>query len=199
MRKGFRITRIAKITAVLAAIVFSGFIGFRIYAINKAYPAAKVKSYSMGDKFDFHGAEISVDGAELCHTSDIIEGYVCDQLDNQNNPLSNDECKVLIVTITAENKTDEELMLPFHEVNAESVGWHNGLGLTEFCAVNEGITWPDIKLPAGETTTVKLTFNMFSIQFKDKEWERVDDREYDLLFSEYPVKTVVEVVEGELR
>ncbi len=199
MRKGFRITRIAKITAVLAAIVFSGFIGFRIYAINKAYPAAKVKSYSIGDKFDFHGAEISVDSVKLCLTSDIIEGYVCDTHDDQGNLLSNDECRTLLVTVTAENKTDEELMLPFHEVAAESDGWHNGLGLETFCAANEWLTWPDIKLPAGETTTVKLTFNMYSTKFKNKEWQRVDKRDYSMVFSEYPVKTVVEVVEGELR
>ncbi len=188
-----------RIISVLASALFISIIGFKIYAVNKAYPAAQIKSYSLGDKFDFHGAEISVDSATLCPTSDIIEGYVCNVLDEHNKPLSNDQCKVLIVTITAENKTAEELILPFHEVAAESDGWHNGLGLTEFCAVNEGITWPDIKLPAGEMTTVKLTFNMYSIQFKNKEWKWVDKRNYSLVFSEYPVKTAVEVVEGELR
>lgn len=198
MRKGFSITIIAKITAALAVAVLAVVVGFRIYAVNREYPAARVEKYSLGDKFDFHGAEISVDSVTLCRTSDVIEGYVCDSLDRRGEPLSDDDCRVLVVTVTAENKTDEELMLPFHEVAAESDGWYNGLGLTEFCAVNESITWPDIKLPAGEMTTVKLTFNMYSIQFKNKEWERVDKRNYSLVFSEYPIKTAVDVVEGEL-
>ena len=159
----------------------------KIYAVNQKYPPAEVVAYGIGDVIEFSEMNMTVTASRIDYAANIIDDYEVEIYNKNNNLLSEDECKLLVVDLAIENTTNNEITVPLYVINAESGGWSNGIDATDFRKLNIGLEQPIITISAGETAYVSVPFAMYSIQFKDSAWSAVDSREYSVVFSVYPI------------
>ena len=55
-----------------------------------------------------------------------------------------------------------------------------------------GVNFSDLlQIEPGETCQVKLPFSMIDFHFFPDDWDHVEDRQYELVLSLYPIKRVI--------
>lgn len=188
-------TKKSKLAIGICGVVLAALVIWRIYYINTKYPQAEVVAYNMLDEFEFNELEFTVTDYQIFDADQVIDGFVSEVTDSDGNPLSNDQCKFLVVEMTIVNHTGKEITVPLYSLLAESGGWANGISSNAFKSLNESLEQPTVKLLSGKSCEVNVPFAMYSTQFKDKDWNKIDQREYKIVFSTYPVKTVVELAD----
>lgn len=180
-----------KYTCLALSIAVMCFVGMRIYAVNQKYPPAEVITYNVGDTVETSGMSITITGSKIDYAANFIDGYVSGVVDSNNLPLPEDECRLLVIYITIENFTNEEVTIPLYTMYAESGGWANGINMSGFRGLNPNLSQPALTISAGESESVAVPFAMYSVQFKEKDWDFVDKREYGIVLSVYPIKAIV--------
>lgn len=178
-----------KILAAVVGIVVIGCCVFRICQVNRMYPEAAVESYQVGQPFQYGNLTLTVEDSMLIGPDRLIqEGYIASDPDLEGiNP---EDMRALLITLHVQNLSDRSAGLPLYIFNAESDGWSNGLDMNwaELASGGQGI---DVMLEPGEEKTVVLAYQLFAVQFQRKDWNRIDQRAFSLVFSIYPVKRMV--------
>ena len=96
--------------------------------------------------------------------------------------------KVVYATVEIQNITDKEMKVPLYKLYIESdLHYCNGLDLEMYMIDNTNQP-VEINLKSKEKVTVSLPYSIYSFQFKENEWNSIEDYNFYLVNSRYPVK-----------
>lgn len=98
-----------------------------------------------------------------------------------------EEVKIILVNVTYFNKTDKSKTVDIRPNSIEKTGYSTATEMMFYSLCNQFDL--DVTLKAGEKKEVILPYILFKFQFKQREWEKLEDEVFYISNSRYPVKT----------
>ena len=98
-----------------------------------------------------------------------------------------EEVKIILVNVTYFNKTDKSKTVDTRPNSIEKTGYSTATEMEFYHICNSlGL---EFELKGGEEKEIILPYILFKFQFKPNEWEKIEDKEFYISNSRYPVKT----------
>ena len=169
------------------AIAFFGMCGWRIAVLNQKYPPPKVERYRVGETAHYNGMDIDIQESYFLSEQDIDKYF--SKFTSQGY-----QAKCLAVQARFSNNGTENVMLDLSQFRLVSGGWSNGINFNVHQQYNNPeAVYLMLELAPGEEYTTILTYSMLDSHFEPGDWESVEDRQYTLVLSLYPIKRVIEL------
>ena len=175
-----------KIILLAAAGIVLVATAFGYHKVNAEHPRAIIKEAAFGETLEYQkDVLISVDKAEILSKEETNK--LLSDIDIE--PLA--DSRIINVTITLTNSTEEIQELDMTDLNLVTSGMTNGIAkdISDSCSGSYG-RLKQVLAP-GETQQITYPYEMLSLWFTKKDWEQIEERELWLSFSEYPVKTIL--------
>lgn len=170
--------------AIAGIVIVATALGY--HKVNAEHPRAVIKEAAPGETLEYQkGVLISVDKAEVLSKEETNKSLS----DIDIEPIA--DSRIINVTIVLTNTTQETQELDMTELNLVTSGMANGIAkhISDF----DDDSYGRLKqvLTPGETRKVTYPYEMLSLWFTKKDWEQIEEREFWLSFSQYPVKTIL--------
>ena len=156
-------------------------VAFRIYSINKKFPAMNVTTIPFGETTSVLGAEVTINSFKIGRPEEFS---LVPQYENEYD---------LIVEMILYNPEDEALTLPLSDFYLESGAWSNGLVMDYYGILNPNFRGFTILLEPKKEATILLPYLLIDSQVRQFSDDAVKEREYKLVRIKYPNKEVFEL------
>ena len=163
--------------------------GARYYSVNAHYPSPKVKTYTKGETLELGNYRFTLKkwewhNGEIYH--ELMPGYVW-LIENGKSYPSEKE-RVGIATVTIEKWKDDDTFLDLTNITFESKAWGNQWDHEFFMGINQDLEGLRLEMKAGESRDILFPIATGEIQFPQKEWDMIDQRDFYIVIDYYPVK-----------
>jgi hypothetical protein len=171
----------------------------RIYDINRQYPDAKIVMHEVGETIPGGGTSVTVNGGELIDVAELARlapDYEEILMDPNvvDPPYRDDQIRYLLFRVTVANDTEEAQRMSLVEMCADALIWSNGIELDLYREMNPDFASPArIELAPRQTAEIILPYQLSDVQFKEKDWAKIDEWDFDLSLSTYPTRHLVRV------
>ena len=164
-----------------AVILLTALYIFRVYKVNSEIQAVKEDIIPFGtEKEVSNGLSMKVDGYESITKEEAEKRYDYElEMD--------EEAKIILVKVTYSNKTNKNKTVDTRPNSIEKTGYTNATEIMLYNYLNSFEL--DFELKSGEKREVLLPYVLFKFQFKQNEWENLDEDVFYISNSRYPVKT----------
>lgn len=185
----------AVIPFISLLIIVSGLITVRINILNKTFPNPSIHEHYINEKID--GGEISLTALDsnLAHNSHIkklFPDYIDYTMNSDGTNVTDEQVRVLLVHVKLTNNTEFDKEMSLVQFTAESCAWANGIDGSLFSLFNKENNNPmGVVVPANSEIELFLPYSMYDFQFNRSEWKYIDNRKFDLVLSNYPVKNII--------
>ena len=166
------------IGAVILLVVLHA---FRVYKVNSEIRAVKEVIIPFGTEREVsNNVNMKINGYTVLSKEEAKEKY--------NYDLDMDaEVKIILVNVTYFNKTNKSKTVDTRPNSIEKTGYSTATEMMFYSLCNQFDL--DVTLKAGEKKEVILPYILFKFQFKQREWEKLEDEVFYISNSRYPVKT----------
>lgn len=161
----------------------------RFVYMNIKYPSPQTKTFSKDEVVTIGNYEISLinwqwsDG-EIIHQ--VYPGYKLIEMDGEEYPVKQERVGLAEITIKKTDSDDTHLDLT--EITFESGAWGNQFDMELIMALNPDLDSLTLSLNKGEVKKIVFPITMLDIQFPNKRWKNIDERNFYIVFQYYPVK-----------
>lgn len=164
-------------TVILLVVLYA----FRVYKVNSEIRAVKEDIIPFGTEREVsNSVNMKINGYTVLSKEEAKEKYNYDlEMD--------EEVKIILVNVTYINKTNKSKTVDTRPNSIEKTGYSTATEMMFYSLCNQFDL--DVTLKAGEKKEVILPYILFKFQFKPNEWEKIEDKEFYISNSRYPVKT----------
>lgn len=154
---------------------------FRVYKVNSEIRAVKEVIIPFGTEREVsNNVNMKINGYTVLSKEEAKEKYNYDlEMD--------EEVKIILVNVTYFNKTNKSKTVDTRPNSIEKTGYSTATEMMFYSLCNQ--FYLDVTLKAGEKKEVILPYILFKFQFKQREWEKLEDEVFYISNSRYPVKT----------
>lgn len=166
------------IGAVILLVVLHA---FRVYKVNSEIRAVKEVIIPFGTEREVsNNVNMKINGYTVLSKEEAKEKYNYDlEMD--------EEVKIILVNVTYFNKTNKSKTVDTRPNSIEKTGYSTATEMEFYHICNSlGL---EFELKGGEEKEIILPYILFKFQFKPNEWEKIEDKEFYISDSRYPVKT----------
>ena len=164
-------------TVILFVVLYA----FRVYKVNSEIRAVKEDIIPFGTEREVNNSvNMKINGYTVLSKEEAREKYNYDlEMD--------EEVKIILVNVTYFNKTDKSKTVDTRPNSIEKTGYSTATEMMFYSLCNQFDL--DVTLKAGEKKEVILPYILFKFQFKQSEWDKLEDEVFYISDSRYPVKT----------
>lgn len=164
-------------TVILLVVLYA----FRVYKVNSEIRAVKEDIIPFGTEREVsNSVNMKINGYTVLSKEEAKEKYDYDLG-------MDEEVKIILVNVTYFNKTDKSKTVDTRPNSIEKTGYSTATEMMFYSLCNQFDL--DVTLKAGEKKEVILPYILFKFQFKQSEWEKLEDEVFYISNSRYPVKT----------
>ncbi len=151
--------------------------------INRKVHPAVVEEAKIGEQLEFQdGVMISVDSYRFL--PDEEQERLIEKMDRE--PMVG--FKMLEVKLSIENTTAESKKIIMTDLYVEGTGMGNGISKGIIDISGERYSSLLQELQPGESRQICFPYNILPNQISEKEWGKIEERGFWLVFSSYPIK-----------
>lgn len=176
----------SKVVISILLILIIVILRLRYNYINKQYPQVIEEIYSIGEKIDYRGVELSVEEVRIIEHEEIVDMNL-----QESKFYLEDKRKAIVAIVTFKNNSDKLVSIESDYFEATTIDWHNGLNYEMFSVLNGGDKSPYVELNSKEEITLQLPYEMFDFQFKENTWDKIRELQFRLVVDVYPIKKSV--------
>ncbi len=169
-----------KIKMGIIFILALGYV-FGAYKINTQFKQVKLEEISFGTEHEvISGVQMKVNGFSRMDKEELYRNYGY-KMDYDG------EIKAFFVPVTYSNESEKAQMVATYNNNIERVGYSNGIDPLLYNMCNTcGL---EFELEKGEKKNIILTYILLDFQFTDKKWNKINEEDFVITTSRYPIKT----------
>lgn len=176
---------------ILISILFLVLFLIRYNYLNTKYPEVIIDSSSMNEPVNYFDFSLCAEKYAIINQNEIKEkNIISEQLP------SGFETKMVLVTLNIKNTSTQEKTIELYPFVLESNGWRSAFDFEAFNKLNSENVSTSLRLKPGKSQTVILPFTMYNSQFKKDYWAKLQNKEFDLIFSLYPIKKYIKLYNG---
>jgi hypothetical protein len=183
---------LVSIMCIVLLAAFTSWCAWRIWYINKLYPASEHKEYNVGDKIDYYGLDITVNSYEYLSSDEVLKEYP-DLINSAaiSSVDTDDVLYCLVVDLTAENNSEEAKTADITEMVATSSPYSYEVCPSEVNKyVNNGDTSKGsirVSVDPGQTYNSKYLYVIDDKTFIDSdEKTKIKDMKFNYVLGAYP-------------
>lgn len=170
---------------VLILMVILALWAYRVYAVNRQIPQVKIETMDGNQWNEWKdGVELRADGIDFMEDASIRQ-EVPEEL------LYDYEMKLLWATVQIRNTSTEEREVDLLDLGAESEGWCNIPDVQFYSELERTTGTLRIHLKPDESVSYRLPYLFLKANFRDKEWEKIENKKYYLTLTLYPEKRMI--------
>lgn len=185
------------IPIICVAVMLTVLSAIRIYQLNTAYPNPYIAEHSANEIIEGGNISISVVKSKLAdgsYINSIFPDYIDRTQNDDGTKVTNEQIRVLLIYTKLINSTNEEQRMSIVQMYAESLVWSNGIDAGLYPLLNPNSNNPmEVVIPANKEVDVIMPYSMYNFQFNETDWKNVDNRNFNLTLSSYPVKHIVKL------
>ena len=181
--------KITVILLVILSILILVLMLIRCVYLNLQYPNPTIFATKSDNVITINNYEISLtawkwgDGEII---QEVYPGYHLIEIDGEEYPTNQE--RVGLAEVTIHKVKNDSTSLDLSEVTFESGSWGNQFDFDLFMHLNPNLDNLMLKLSEDETVTVTFPITMLDIQFSEKSWENIDNRQFFIVVQYYPEK-----------
>jgi len=173
--------RVIKIVSIILIIMLSIGYGIGICKINSRYKV-EVEEIPFGVTYEvIDGVKMKVNGYRCLDKEELVKAY--DYMVDYEGDI-----KAILVSVTYRNESGQTKGVATYNNNIELVGYSNGIDPILYSVCNSFDL--EFELKNGEEKDIILTYILLDFQFTDGKWKQIEEEEFLLSTSRYPVKTI---------
>lgn len=173
--------------SVLLIIILIGCL-IRYNNLNEQYQPPTYENYKQNQVVSYNSFAIKASEFEVMNEEDIQDlGPVYEDV----TTIDGSSIKSIVTEVRIKNPSSQQMKLEVYPFVIESGGYSNGIDADLFHVLNKDEATMIPVLDAGEEITLQLPFTMIESQFTDKDWDNIENREFNLVLSLYPVKKTI--------
>ncbi len=162
---------------------------FQIIRVNTRFPQTSIISTKLGEYLEFDNLNLKATSYEMIPYKSISNNNELKSLVNQ---IDDGEVNLIKTSIMIENNTNDTIEFPLYDVILQSNSWANAINLDTFKYFNNNSSLL-IKIMPSESIELILPYLIHQIQFSNEDWRGVQKRNFQLVFSLYPQKKLIEL------
>lgn len=161
----------------------------RCIYLNLQYPNPAIITTQNGNVLTIGNYDISLTGwtwgdGEIIHK--VYPGYHLIEIDGEESPTKQE--RVGLAEVTIHKVKNDSTTLDLSGVTFESEAWGNQFDFDLFMHLNPNLDNLILELSEDETVTVTFPITMLDIQFSEKSWKNIDNRQFYIVVQYYPEK-----------
>ena len=176
----------AVIVGILLLIIFTV---FRYNQVNQEYPKQQVETQTIEKSFSAYGCTVTFSNPQMYLIKDFMREYNLSDEDLKDLRYDSESENYLItVVLNVKSKTAEDMALDkiMEQCSIQSDGFSNFYSIELVDVVS---TIPEVKNDTDKSLTIP--FSIPKSLFSSKDWEQIEEREFEIALGCYPVKYVV--------
>ncbi|ESL02094.1 hypothetical protein GCWU000282_02913 [Catonella morbi ATCC 51271] len=164
-----------------AVILLVVLYAFRVYKVNSEIRAVKEDIIPFGTEREVsNSVNMKINGYTVLSKEEAKEKYDYDLG-------MDEEVKIILVNVTYFSKTNKSKTVDTRPNSIEKTGYSTATEMEFYHICNSlGL---EFELKGREEKEIILPYILFKFQFKPNEWEKIEDKEFYISNSRYPVKT----------
>lgn len=168
------------------------FLGYRLYTLNKQYPAPEIQEVTMDEIVeleDYNVQLLSWDWEDSKILKEIVPDY--SSIKNEDgSDYPEDKQKVAMVTLQITKTSDLDDPFDMTNVTLESGAWGNQWDAILYDEINgQGSLYLHMK--KGETREITIPLILYDFEFKGLGWDSIEERKFYVVFRNYPKKSMI--------
>ena len=162
-----------------------------VIGINLKYPKAQLEEKQLGEAMTADDFEITAIDVSFMSQEDFSDIYAFEK-----EMFKEAEC--IMVTVNIKNMSEEKQRVTLEGFTLTSQAWTTCTAPDKYMAVyekwnSEQYQSGSIYIESGEERKLILPFLLVKNGFRQKQWEHVKERNYELVLSLYPVKKQIKL------
>lgn len=167
----------------LLLVVLIGFVLFGYKNINSKFPVQKAEMYAMEEWVEYEkDIQIRVDKAEMLTSNELKK-----QREERIQIAGETDVRCVEITLTVKNDSSEEKTVDM----IMYLQWLGGAQGADI--MREGYSSGQETFSPGETRQLVYVFDLTDRFFKKTTWKNIDQLDFQLLYSVYPIERTVEL------
>lgn len=164
--------------------------GYQIYWLNTRYPSPKVQTGGLGDFVQAGSYQITFSDWQWSDGTLLQERCpeFCFLLDEDGNAYPVHHERVGLVTLTVMKTEEDQSVLDLTSFSFESGAWGNQFDMELLYLLNPQLEGLRLCLEQGESREIVFPLTTSNQQFTERDWERIDDRQFYMVLQYYPEK-----------
>lgn len=168
----------------------------RIILVNLQWPAARQAQIPVGEQISVGGLALSVASSSIVSPEELYASYGISQEQQMRFMLGQMtaqgwQAKVLCITLSAVNETDQAVAFQTGNLMAECGPWSNGLDFDLFQMANNSTG--TVEIAPSESREIYLFYDLYDQHFTAHNWQNIEKQPFALTISLYPEKILLYV------
>ena len=166
----------------------------RIYMLNIQYPQAQIKVVKIGEILKLDSYNVRMISWEWKDSS-ILKGIAPDysvMTDVDGSDYPEEKEKVAFAKLEIIKTTDNNEGFDITTIALESGGWNNQWDAVLYEELNGDESFY-LQMKKGESKEITIPVVLYDFQFHYKDWMEVNQRNFNIVFTNYPIKRMIVV------
>ncbi|MBQ8489723.1 MAG: hypothetical protein IJ535_08055 [Pseudobutyrivibrio sp.] len=156
---------------------------FRIIWVNKQYPQVQYQDVVLGQEAKWNDCTLKINGGKILDKEQAIEEFGKGIIKDLDGTV---DFRLIEVNATIKNTSDTNTVVYIYDLYIENLTYANGIA-AEIQKLTDTYRL-DIDLKAKEEKQVKLCYVVYKNQFKKRDWNKMNLKDFWITGEYYPVK-----------
>lgn len=181
--------RLKAFFSLLSAVCLVGTYLIMFYNVNNKYLQNTRVIIEENEPFAVQNAQVTVTKVGMFDKNDVKKYDDVAQCLTEDDYMSEENFNLVLIDVSAKNTTDKKIKLDLTSFHLESGAYSSQFYYPLFFYYN----YTNTEIKSNEEKTFTLPYLITKYDFLDYDWEKVKNREYYLVSSLYPQKTMFKV------
>ena len=180
------------IIGILLTVVLITVWGILVYRVNQKIPQVQTEVTEAHEWFQWkNDVRLRTEGVRFMEDAEIRSLYPLEQ--NEMEPFPGIMLKLMWVTISFKNDGNETADIDILDIGASTSGWSNIPDFDFYYKIGNPEREHHFELAPKEEITMELPYLFAEPNFRNGQWEKIEEKEYSLVVALYPVKRMIKI------
>lgn len=183
---------VLKIMGIAFVVILLAIWGIQVYRMNQKIPQVQTEVTEAREWFQWkQNVKLRTEGARFMENDEIRNLYRLDE--DETEPFPGMILKLMWVTVSFKNDSSESADIDILDIGASTSGWSNIPDYDFYYKIGNPERPHHFELKPQEEVRMDLPYLFVKPNFRNGQWEKIEEKEYFLVTSLYPMKHVLKI------
>ncbi|QUO32698.1 hypothetical protein KFE17_02790 [Faecalicatena sp. Marseille-Q4148] len=183
---------VLKIMGIAFVVILLAIWGIQVYRMNQKIPQVQTEVTEAREWFQWKkNVKLRTEGARFMENDEIRYLYRLDE--DETEPFPGMILKLMWVTVSLKNDSSESADIDILDIGASTSGWSNIPDYDFYYKIGNPERPHHFELKPQEEVRMDLPYLFVKPNFRNGQWEKIEEKEYFLVTSLYPMKHVLKI------
>lgn len=184
--------QVLKIMGIAFVGILLAIWGTQVYRMNQKIPQVQTEVTEAREWFQWkENVKLRTEGARFMENDEIRNLYRLDE--DETEPFPGMILKLMWVTVSFKNDSSESADIDILDIGASTSGWSNIPDYDFYYKIGNPERPHHFELKPQEEVRMDLPYLFVKPNFRNGQWEKIEEKDYFLVTSLYPTKHMIKI------